>query len=564
MDSSHRVTAKTGLVTTFFQDFRASVVVFLVALPLCVAIGLASIPNNEANQTFYQNAAAIGIITGIIGGLVVGWFSGSPLQVSGPAAGLIVVVYGFILEYSFFHLTLALILAGAIQVVAGLLRWGQIFRAVAPAVIQGMLAGIGVLIFADQFHVMLDHASPGKGLKALLTIPDAILEVFSLANPTHRWSAIIGITTITLMLIWQYFGPKKLKFVPPPLVGVIVATALSALIMYDFEAIRFRPVAMPDNLLQAITLPRWTLLTQWEDIVVILQVAVTIAVIASAETLLCAGAVDRMQTAVRTRYDQELAAQGVGNMLCGLVGGLPMTGVIVRSAANVDAGGKSRSSTIMHGAWLLIFVAFIPFVVSIVPISSLAAILVLTGFKLVNPKVVKSLWKVGKGELFIYIATLVMIVVTDLLTGVLVGIGLSAAKLLYQFARLSIRLEDDPDRKRTVMHLNGTATFIKLPKLAAALEEVKSGTELHVNMERLSYIDHACLDLLMNWEKQHRATGGSLVIDWDSLTAKFRSSEQPSSSEKSDRISPSNRTEPDQPKRSAEYFVEIGASNGDH
>jgi MFS superfamily sulfate permease-like transporter len=229
-----------------------------------------------------------------------------------------------------------------------------------------------------------------------------------------------------------------------------------------------------------------------------------------------------MHNGPRTKYDRELTAQGIGNMICGALGALPMTGVIVRSAANVEAGAKTRASAILHGVWLLLFVAALPWVLKMIPTASLAALLVFTGYKLVNLKVVKELRQYGKGEVAIYAATLVTIVATDLLTGVLTGIALSALKLLYRFAHLHIRLADEPGRGATVMYLDGAATFIRLPKLAAALEKVPPSTELHVHFERLQYVDHACLDLLMNWEKQHQATGGQLVIDWEQFTARFQ------------------------------------------
>jgi MFS superfamily sulfate permease-like transporter len=248
--------------------------------------------------------------------------------------------------------------------------------------------------------------------------------------------------------------------------------------------------------------------------------ALAVALVASAETLLCATAVDQMHTGPRAKYDRELFAQGVGNSICGLVGGIPMTGVIVRSAANVEAGGKTRASSIMHGLWLLVMVAALPFLLKQIPISALAAVLVFTGYKLVNLKVVKELAKFGWSEVFIYFATMITIVATDLLIGVMTGMVLAALKLLYTFSHLEVRGESEPQQRRTTLYLNGTATFLALPKLAAALDRVPADHELHVHFERLNYIDHACLDLLINWEKQHDATGGSLVIDWDSLTAK--------------------------------------------
>ena len=246
-----------------------------------------------------------------------------------------------------------------------------------------------------------------------------------------------------------------------------------------------------------------------------------IAVVASAETLLCATAVDQMHQGPRTRYDRELLAQGAGNVVCGFFGALPMTGVIVRSSANVQAGARTRLSAILHGIWLLIFVAGLAFLLRLVPTASLAAILVYTGFKLVNPKSIKELRRYGWGEVMIYAATVSTIVVFDLLTGVLVGIGLAAAKLLYTFSHLAVELNPNPGTNQVTLSLQGAATFVRLPRLASELEKVPERAELHVDLQHLDYIDHACLDVLMNWAKQHESTGGTLVVDWESLHARF-------------------------------------------
>jgi MFS superfamily sulfate permease-like transporter len=228
-----------------------------------------------------------------------------------------------------------------------------------------------------------------------------------------------------------------------------------------------------------------------------------------------------MHQGPRTRYDRELVAQGTGNFLSGLIGGLPMTGVIVRSATNVEAGARTSLSAILHGVWLLVFVVAFPFVLRGIPTACLAAILVYTGYKLVDIREVRKLWAYGLSEVLIYLGTAIAIIVTDLLSGVLIGLGLSALKLLITFSRLSVTVTDDAEMRRTTLFLEGTATFLRLPKLATALESVRGDRELHVHFEELAYIDHACLDLLVNWEKRHRATGGKLVIDWGSLRARF-------------------------------------------
>jgi MFS superfamily sulfate permease-like transporter len=455
-----------------------------------------------------------GILTGVVGGLVVGFLAGSPLQVSGPAAGLTVLVWQLVQEHGPATLGVIVFLAGLIQVVAGLLKLGQWFRAVSPAVIHGMLAGIGVLIFTSQFHVMLDGKPMGRGIDNLLAIPGALSHAFS-AGGEPLQALCIGLLTIAVIASWSAFAPKKLKILPGPLIAILVAIAAAA----AFK-LRIQYVTVPDNIWSVVQLPRLEPFTHVLE-THILVAAVSVAFIASAETLLCASAVDQMHQGPRTRYNKELAAQGVGNALCGLLGVLPMTGVIVRSSANVDAGARTRVSAIVHGVWLLVFVALLPFTLRFIPVASLAAILVFTGYKLAYPHVVPRLLKFGKSEVTIYLTTIAVIVATDLLKGVVVGLVLSLFKLLYVFSHLQIEREEDLVHHRVHLRLSGSATLIRLPKLAATLEEIGQGVEVHIHFEGLDYIDHACLDLLSNWEKQHEASGGSLQIEWEELSWKY-------------------------------------------
>lgn len=508
-----------GVAKSYFHnkkwaaDLLASIVVFLVALPLSMGIAIASgVP--------MEKAVPVGLTTAIVGGLVVGFIAGCPLQVSGPAAGLVVLVALEIEKHGFEMLGVIVLLAGVIQILAGLVRMGQWFRAVSPAVIQGMLAGIGVLIFAAQFHVMVDDKPPGTGhefggIINLATIPQAIWKGFT--EPAHQGAALTGLFTIAAIVLWSVYSSKRLKLLPAPLVGVVLATG--AVQVLGLEILH---INVPERLTDALhwpTLENLSRVLEWP----VLVSGLALAFVASAESLLTATAVDAMQThALRTRYDRELVAQGVGNMMCGTLGALPMTGVIVRSAANVQAGAQTRVSAILHGLWILVFVALLPNVLEMIPVASLAAVLVYTGFKLMNPQAVRSLLPYGRTEVAIYAATLGTVVVVDLLTGIAVGILLTLAKLLYTFSHLVVRLEKDPRRGLTTLYLEGAATVISLPRLAAALETIDvAGAELHVHFEELTYIDHACLDLLMNWEKQHEASGGTLVIDWESLHAKF-------------------------------------------
>ena len=635
---------KCRLLTALRHDALASIVVFLVALPLGMGVAIASgVP------------VGAGLITAIVGGILVGALAGSPLQVSGPAAGLTVIVYEIVQRFGLEMLGVIVLLGGLIQMVAGVLKLGQWFRAVSPAVIKGMLAGIGVLIFASQFHVMMDDKPKGNGIQNLVTIPQAIWSGLSLpefnsrevrqfrtetlhtvgelhrrqlnlaervaerlprsedqakrskairANPgqrqilstdfaddqaqivealaavrsqlqdsetraadrqkakqlsasaalashqcaaalaalrqtgggdlltlqteavasleefldqqkNHHLAGQLGILTIVVILLWQAFAPKKLSFLPAPLIAIVSATLVAALL-----AIPVLYVEVPDNLWSEVRFPSLAVLSgaPWAGV---FQAGLLIAVVASAETLLCATAVDQIHQGPRTRYDRELFAQGIGNVVCGLLGAIPMTGVIVRSSANVQAGARTRLSAILHGVWLLIFVAGLAFLLRLIPTASLAAILVYTGYKLVNPKSVSELRKYGWGEVAIYAATVGTIVFTDLLSGVLVGIGLAAAKLLYTFSHLEAALKPDANTNKVTLTLRGAATFLRLPRLAGVLEKVPGGAELHVDFARLDHIDHACLDLMMNWAKQHESNRGRLVIDWESLHARF-------------------------------------------
>jgi len=487
------------------KDLLASIVVFLVAIPLCLGVSIAS-----------GVEPAKGLITGIVGGVLVGALAGAPLQVSGPAAGLTVLVSEIILEHGLASLGIIVFLAGLLQVLAGYLRLGQWFRAVSPAIIHGMLAGIGLLIFGSQFHVMLSDPPRGNGLKNLAAIPGAIWDALTVADgSTSHIAGAVGIVTILVLVGWNTLRPPALRMVPAPLVAVLFATGLVATLGLDVPR-----VSVPDSLFQALDGPDASWLGQFLD-PGILGAALAVALIASAETLLSASAVDQMHQGPRTDYNRELVAQGVGNTICGLLEALPMTGVIVRSAANVEAGARSRLSTILHGTWILAFVVLLPVVLRQIPIPALAAILVFTGVKLMNFKVVKELKSYGRGEVVVFIVTAGAIVATNLLEGVMLGIAVAVVKLLRSLSHLQVELREDPVGQRTVLHLSGSATFLRLPYLVQALDRVSPATELHVEVADLDYIDHACLDVIANWEKQHKAAGGKLVIEWGELRARY-------------------------------------------
>jgi MFS superfamily sulfate permease-like transporter len=497
------------------RDFLASIVVFLVALPLCMGVAIAS-----------GAPPALGLITGIVGGLVVGTIAGSPLQVSGPAAGMAVLVFQLVSEHGLIMLGVVGLIAGALQLLAGSLKMGQWFRAVSPSVIHGMLAGIGVLIFASQLHVMLDDKPRSNGLENIAAIPEAFMKVFPIDGSVHHLAAMAGIVTIIAIVLWNRFKPKKLALLPGPLLGVIIGTVFAVIF-----ALPITLVELPANLMSGLNIPTGEALAGFTD-PDILTLGLVFAFVASAETLLCATAVDKMHIGTRTDYDKELRAQGIGNMICGGLGALPMTGVIVRSAANVEAGATTRISAIMHGGWLLLAVAAFPFVLNEIPTSVLAAILVYTGYKLVNVAQIRKIAEFGRQELVIYFATLIGVVAIDLLTGVILGFVLATLKLVYTFSHLDIRREHDTTTNRVDLWMTGSATFFSIPQLGKALESSPFGSEVHIHVEKLDYIDHACLEMLSSWEKLHQSTGGALVVEWSELVERYsRRSDDPSKNE---------------------------------
>ena len=491
--------------STLGSDALASLVVFLVALPLCMGIAIASgVP------------PALGILTGIIGGVVVGTISGSPLQVSGPAAGLSVVVFETVQRFGLKSLAPILLLAGSLQLIGGWLKLGRWFRAISPAVVYGMLSGIGILIIAGQFHVMVDDKPRPSGVANLLAIPESIWKgIYPPDGTVHHLAALIGVLTLASILLWNRFKPKKLKVLPGSLVGVLAGTVAAHLLRLPIKR-----VDLPANLFESFQIPDAGVIAQMADPAIILS-AITIAVVASAETLLSAAAVDRMHNGPRAKYDRELSAQGVGNALCGLFGALPMTGVIVRSSANVNAGAKTRVSAILHGAWLFALVWFFPNVLMLIPTASLAAILVFTGFKLVEVHRIKRLAGYGKFPVFIYAATVIGIVGKDLLTGVTIGLVLTLLKLLYKGTMLRVDVVQVPGNRRVDVTLHGMATFLRLPKLHDVFDSLPQDSVIHVHVENVHYIDHTCFEMLQGAAAQRAEQGGEVVAPWDQLATRF-------------------------------------------
>jgi MFS superfamily sulfate permease-like transporter len=487
-------------------DLLGSVVVFLVALPLCMGIAIASgVP------------PAAGLVTGIIGGIIVGSLSGCPLQVSGPAAGLSVIVFQLIQEHGIAMLGPIVLFAGLIQAAAGLLRAGQLFRSISPAVIHGMLAGIGALIFAAQLHVMVDHTPKSSGLANFAAIPESVALLFQDVDHDHHMAAIIGFLTLGVMFAWTLLAKGRLKTIPGALLGVIAGTALAQWGQWQIHYVK-----LPDNILTSLTFTNPTGLLGLFSMEIFWE-ALALAFIASAETLLSAAAVDQMAKGQqKTNYDRELFAQGVGNTLCGILGSLPMTGVIVRSAANVNAGAKTRMSAIFHGVWLGILISVFPHVLELVPTASLAAILVFTGIKLLDLPTFRHLNKYGWDVAAIAVLTTVTIVCSSLLTGIVLGIALSVIKLLWAISHLDVKVDKDPLSERVDIHFTGSASFINLPRFTDTLESLPPAAETHVHVRGLNYIDHAAIEALGSWEKARSNSGGQIYIEWDELMSFYK------------------------------------------
>ncbi|MFJ4779804.1 SulP family inorganic anion transporter [Streptomyces sp. NPDC088762] len=461
---------------TFRADFGASVVVALVALPLCVGVAVASgVP------------AELGIVTGVVGGLVTGWFRGSSLQVSGPAAGLTVLVWEAVQSYGLPALGVLVLAAGVAQLGMGALRLGRWFRAISVAVVHGMLAGIGLVLIAGQLYALGGLEAPGRTLAKL----GGVHELGAQAD----WAAVaLGAGTVAVMAAWRRM-PERLRLVPGALAGVAAATAVAALLRLPVEKVRVTGVPA------AVSPPGWG------DFGVLASVGaigtvIALALIASAETLFSAAAVDRMHDGPRTDYDRELIAQGVGNSVCGLLGALPMTAVIVRSAANVEAGARTRAARVLHGAWLLLFAVAFPQALEIVPLAALAGVLLHAGWKLLPARAVAALWRTHRGEAVVLLVTAGAIVVTNLFEGVLVGLGLAIAKAAWETSH--VHIEEVWEGEELRVRVVGNASSLRLPKLLDALDALDAeppGRVIRLDLSGLRHLDHACLTALEGWER---------------------------------------------------------------
>lgn len=453
-------------------DLFASLVVFLVALPLCVGVAVASgVP------------AELGLVTGIVGGLVAGALPGSSLQVSGPAAGLTVLVYEAVQAYGLDVLGVLVLGTGLVQLTLGALRLGRWFRAVSVAVVQGMLAGIGLVLVAGQVYTLGDVTAPASG-------PAKLAGLVALPWQVDPSALTVGGFTVLVLVLWPRWR-RGARAVPAPLLAVGLASAATGL--FDLPVRRVEV----QGLLAAVQPPDPGDLGRLTE-VGLLGTVVAFALIASAESLFSAAAVDRLHRGPRTDYDRELMAQGAGNAVCGMLGALPMTAVIVRSAANVRAGARTKASRVLHGVWLLVFTALLPGALGVIPVAALAGLLVHAGCKLVPLREAAALWRAHRGEMVVLAVTAVAIVIGNLFEGVLVGLALAVAKTAWDISHVHVETEDLGE-EGIVVRVLGNATFLRLPKLLDALEALPQDRDVSLELSGLRHLDHACAAALEGW-----------------------------------------------------------------
>lgn len=476
------------------NDVRASVVVFLVALPLCLGIALAS-----------NAPLSSGILAGILGGLIIGSFGGSHVSVSGPAAGLTMIVAGAIEQLGgFSSLSSALILAGVIQFAFGILKAGELGHFFPSSVIKGMLAAIGLILILKQLPHAIGWDVDYMGDESFSrtdgsnTFSDLILSL----SRFHVGATIISLASICLMLFWDKIVTKRkpiLANVPSALIAVATGIIINEALLNRFEFLSLRAeqfVRLPfqggiTGLFSNVSLPNlnaFGLLTTW-------KVAVTIAIVASLETLLSLDAADKIDPLKRiSRKNKELRAQGFGNFLCGLIGALPITAVIVRTSANVTAGGLTRVSAILHAMWMMLAVILFPSWLDHIPLASLAAILILIGWKLTTPALFRQQWNLGKAQFIPFVVTVIMILLTDLLVGITIGLAVGVVFVLISNAHSSVVLVKQD--LHTLMRFSKDVSFLQKARVRALLRDLPDGGQVVIDGSRSVHVDHDITELI--------------------------------------------------------------------
>lgn len=519
MQNESSVFSKGGLMKYVLKknlkrDLPASIVVFLVALPLCLGIALAS------NAPLFA-----GIVTGVVGGILVASVSGSQLSVSGPAAGLTVIVLGAISHLGNYQtFLLAVMLAGLIQVVLGLLRAGMIGNYFPSSVIEGMLAAIGLILILKQLpHALgvdmgfLDESVFEENSGDIWAIVNIALKQFNVG------AIVISVLAISVLIFWPKF--KRLSIVPAPLVVVVLGVLLSLLFQQTNFALRAdQLVKIPEvgsfaEFSGLFNMPDFAAITKAD----VWKVAMTIAVVASLETLLSIEAIDKIDPIKRVSpTNRELVAQGIGNMTSGLLGGLPMTSVIVRSSANVNAGGRTKMSAIFHGTWLLLSFLFIPGLINMIPLACLAAILLVTGYKLTRISLFKHMYHKGWDQFVPFVITVVAVLLTDLLKGVAVGMLLSVFYLLRTNMRnpFFYKIHEEGNKKNLRIKLAEEVSFLNKAAIQVVLNNIPKETNVTIDGSNSRYIDPDVLETIFNF--RHHAYTKGIVVTLEQIKAHYQ------------------------------------------
>ena len=495
------MTKKINLFANLKSDFASGLVVFLVALPLCLGIAMAS------GAPLFS-----GIISGVVGGIVVGYLSRSHISVSGPAAGLTAIVLTAITDLGAFDVFLtAVFIAGLIQLALGFLKAGSISNYFPTNVIEGMLAGIGIIIILKQLPHAFGYDSDFEGDQSFTQADgsntfSALLGIF---DYVQLGAIVISVVSVIILIAWDKVPfLKKLKLIPGALVAVVVGVILNEI----FVATGSSLAIMKEHL---VSLPVPTTLEEFKQIIVtpnfsgitnpqVWVVGLTIAIVASIETLLCIEASDRMDVHKRyTDTNVELKAQGIGNLVSSLLGGLPMTSVVVRSSANNNAGAKSKMSAIIHGVLLLVSVLTIPLLLNKIPLATLAAILILVGYKLAKPATFKHFWENGKYQFIPFIATLLAVVFTDLLKGVALGIIISVIFVLRGNLKRAYSFRKEQYEDGDVIHIDlaQEVSFLNKAAIKSTLNDLPENSRVIINAEDTVYIAHDILDLIREFKK---------------------------------------------------------------
>lgn len=489
-----------GFFSNLNKDIPASIVVFLVALPLCLGIALAS------DAPLFS-----GVIAGIVGGVLVALLSGSPLGVSGPAAGLAVIVLNAISSLGTFEtFLLAVVIAGAIQVLLGILKAGVIGYYFPSSVIKGMLAGIGVIIILKQIPHFFGYDADPEGDFEFFQVDgeNTFSELINMVEFISPGAAIIGVLSLAVLILWEQPFMKKLsisRFVQGPLVAVVLGIVLGAVFMGgDMELIGKQMVEIPVSdgiagFVGQFTLPDFSQIGN----AAVWTTAITIAVVASLETLLCVEATDKLDPLKRnTPTNRELLAQGAGNMVSGLIGGLPVTQVIVRSSANIQSGGVSKASAFFHGILLLVCAFAIPNILNMIPLASLAAILLLVGYKLAKPATFKAMYAMGQSQFLPFVVTILGIVFTDLLIGIGLGMAVAIVHLLWNNFQTPYHFDSSKHVKGQPIRieLSEDVSFLNKASIEQTLNRMPIGSHVIIDGSRAKTIHPDILEIIENFQ----------------------------------------------------------------